>query len=161
MLSKRVAEALNRQVNAELWSAHLYLSISLHFSCEGLDGMAAWMRKQYSEEVEHAFKILRYMVERGARPELGEIKPVPTQFGSALEIFTTAYEHELTVSESINGLVDISREDRDKATEIFLGWFITEQVEEESAACSIVEKLKRVGDGAGLFLVDRELGARI
>ncbi|MGL4993830.1 MAG: ferritin [Bacteroidales bacterium] len=161
MLSKRVAEALNTQVNAELWSAHLYLSISLHFSCEGLDGMAAWMRKQYSEEVEHAFKILRYMVERGAKPELSEIKSVPTKFGSALEIFSSVYDHEVLVSESINSLVDISREDKDKATEIFLGWFITEQVEEESTACSIVEKIKRVGDGTGLFLVDRELGARV
>lgn len=160
MLSKRVAEALNNQVNAELWSAHLYLSVSLHFSCEGLDGMAAWMRKQYSEEVEHAFKILRYMVERGARPQLSEVKRVPTTFDAPLAIFESVLEHETKVSETINELVDVAREERDKATEIFLGWFVSEQVEEESSARSIVEKLKRVGDGSGLYLVDREMGSR-
>ena len=160
MLKKRVEKALNTQANAELWSAHLYLSMSLQFSAEGLGGFAQWMRKQYSEEVEHAFKIMRFMVERGCKPTLSEIKDIPVEFGSTIEVFEHALEHEQKVTDSIDKLVDLIREENDKATEYALQWFVTEQVEEESTLIGIVETLKRIGDGAGLYMFDKELAMR-
>lgn len=160
MLKKRVEKALNIQANAEMWSAHLYLSMSLQLSAEGLGGFAQWMRVQYQEEVQHAFKILRFLVERGGKPTLSDIKDIPVDFGSTVEIFELALEHEKLVTDSIDKLVDLIREENDKATEYALQWFVTEQVEEEATLVGIIEKLKRIGDGAGLYILDKELAAR-
>ena len=115
---------------------------------------------EYQEEVQHAFKIMRFMVERGAKPILSEIKDIPVDFGSPVEVFEFALEHETKVTENIDKLVDLIREENDKATEYALQWFVTEQIEEESTLVGIIEKLKRIGDGAGLYLLDKELAAR-
>ncbi len=160
MLKKRVEKALNTQANAEMWSAHLYLSMSLQLSAEGLGGFAQWMRIQYQEEVQHAFKIMRFLVERGGKPTLSDIKDIPVDFGSTVEIFELALEHEKKVTDNIDKLVDLIREENDKATEYALQWFVTEQVEEEATLVGIIEKLKRIGDGAGLYMLDKELAAR-
>ena len=101
------------------------------------------------------------MVERGAKPTLSEIKDIPVEFGSTVELFEHALEHEVVVTESIDKLVDLIREENDKATEYALQWFVTEQVEEESTLIGIIEKLKRLGDGSGLYLLDKEMGARM
>ncbi len=161
MLSPNIQEALNRQVNAELYSSYLYLSMVAHLESENLRGMAQWMRVQAGEETIHGMKIYDYIIERGGRVTLTQIDAPKTKWASPLKLFEDAYAHEQKVTAMINGLMDLVIAEKDHAGHDFLEWFVTEQVEEESAAQAVVEQLKLVGDsGVGLYMIDQQLGQR-
>jgi len=161
MLSKTMQDALNGQINAELYSSYLYLSMSACFEAVNMPGMAGWMRVQAEEEKMHAMKIFDFIVDRGGRVTLTAIDTPPAEWKSPLTAFQAAHEHEQKVTGLINDLVALARKENDPATEIFLQWFVTEQVEEEKTADEIVQKLKMVGDQpVPLYMLDKELGAR-
>ena len=162
MLSEKMTEALNQQVNEELFSAYLYLSMSAHFDHQNLKGTASWFRVQTQEEMVHAMKLFDFITERGGAVNLKQIKGPDTEWESPLAAYEAAYKHECYISSCINTLVDLARAEGDHATENFLQWFVTEQVEEEASADGVVQQLKLAGDqGPGLFMVDRELGTRV
>lgn len=161
MLSKKIQEALNKQINAEMYSAYLYLAMSVYFEGQGLKGSAGWMRAQYEEEMVHAFKIFDFVHERGGEVELDAIAKPEPKLESPLGVFQEALEHERKVTGMINGLVTLAMDEHDFATNSFLQWFVDEQVEEESSVDEIVQQLTWVGDSKnGLFMVDRQLGER-
>ena len=162
MLSENMQEALNTQINKELYSAYLYLSMAAYCESINLKGFASWMIVQVQEEVSHARKLFDFVNERGGRVTLQPIDRPPTEWESPLAVFEHVYEHEQLVTSLINGLVKLARQEDDYATEAALQWFVTEQVEEEASANEVVEKLKLAGDrGGGLFMLDQELGARV
>lgn len=158
-LSRKLSDALNEQVLAEMWSSNLYMSMYIHFTQIGLDGCAHWMKKQSLEELDHAYKLIDYSVRRGGQVKLDQINVVPTAFGSPLEVFEHVYTHEVHVSELIDKLVDVAHAENDKATQDFLWSFVREQVEEEAAAKSIVEKLKMYGEHH-IAIMDHQLSKR-
>jgi ferritin len=161
MIGKKMQDALNGQVTAEFYSAHLYLSMSAYLESIDLPGFANWMRIQYQEETAHAEKILDYVIERDGRSIVDGFDSPPVEWKSVLDIFESAYAHEQKVTGLINDLVDIALSEKDHATHIFLQWFVNEQVEEEASVKTIVQQLKLLGDSrAGLFQMDRELGQR-
>ncbi len=160
-ITQKVEQEINRQINAELYSAYLYLSMSAWFEGKNLSGFAHWMRVQAKEEEAHALKLYHYLFNRGGQVELEAIQKPKKQWSSALEVFEEAYKHEQKVTGLINNLVDVACSQSDKATEQFLTWFIDEQVEEEASADQIVQKLKLVKDSStGLLMLDNNLGAR-
>jgi ferritin len=162
MLSKKMQTSLNKQVVAEIYSAYIYLSMSAYFHSLNLEGHAKWMRVQALEEVTHGMRIFDYVNERGGRVLVGAIDKPATNWASPRAAFEAAYRHEQKVTGMINNLVDLAIKERDHATENFLQWFVSEQVEEEASADEVVQKLKLVGkDGGGLFMVDQELGQRV
>jgi len=162
MISEKLQEALNNQINEELFSSYLYLSMSSFFQESDLPGFATWMRVQAQEELTHAMKIFDFIVERGGSVNLKAVKEPVHEWNSPLAAFEAAYDHERHITGCIDDLVDLAREHRDHATEIFLQWFVTEQVEEEASADEIVKKLRMIdGSKNGLFMIDRELGARV
>ncbi len=162
MLSDKMAEALNGQINKEMYSAYLYLSMSAYTEFIGLKGFANWFYIQYQEEMEHAMRIYEYIQEQGSQVKLTAIKEPPTEFGSPLEMFEQTLEHEKYVTQSIHDLVELAIEQKDHATQIFLQWFVTEQVEEEANDNEIIDKLKLTGkEGGGLFMINKELSARV
>ena len=161
MISERMQTAINDQVNAELWSSYLYLSMSSDLNDKGLGGFASWMKTQAQEELYHAIKLYDFVLERGGRAIMKPIDGPKTEWPSALAIFEEAYAHEIKVTGMINNLVNMAIEEKDHATNIFLQWFVEEQVEEEASADEIVQKLKLIGDGGnGLFMLDKDVGAR-
>ncbi len=161
MIDEKMQEALNKQLNAELYSSYLYLSMSAYFHSVNLGGFANWMRVQAQEELAHALKFYDYVNERGGRVVLQPVDEPPSEWDSPLATFEHVYEHEQKVTGLINKLVDLAVEARDHATNNFLQWFVSEQVEEEASADEVVQKLKLVGDDAsGLFMIDRELAQR-
>ncbi|MFH1739327.1 MAG: ferritin [bacterium] len=161
MIDKKMQNALNKQVNAELYSAYIYLSMSADFVSKNFLGFANWMRVQAQEELMHAMKIYDYVHERGGHVVLQAVEAPPTEWPSLLAAFEAAYEHEQKVTGMINKLVDQAISLSDHATNIFLQWFVSEQVEEEASVSEAVEHLKLVGDArGGLFMLDRELGSR-
>jgi ferritin len=154
-------KALNGQVNAELYSSYLYLSMNAYFKSVNLDGFANWMYAQAQEELMHAMKIYDFINQRGGRTLLAAIEAPPDQWDSPLAVFEDTLKHEKKVTGLINGLVDIAMEERDHATQIFLQWFVTEQIEEEESVGNVLEQLKLLGDAKqGLFMIDRELATR-
>ena len=162
MLDAKMEKALNDQIVAEMYSAYLYLSMAAYLDGEGLGGFAQWMRAQFQEEQSHALKMFNYVGERGGRVRLGAIDAPPSDWNSPLEVFEQTLAHEQMVTGLINKLVDLALEISDHATDNFLRWFVTEQVEEEDSADSIRQQLKLIGDnGQGLLMLDRELGARV
>ncbi len=161
MLSEKMEEALNEQINKEMYSAYLYMAMSAHSKHIGLDGFANWFMVQYQEEMTHAMKIYDYINEQGGKVKLRAIKEPPTEFESPLKMFEATLEHEKFITKSINELMDLAIKENDHATQIFLHWFVTEQIEEEANDNEIIAKLKLVGDGNGLFMLDKELAARI
>ncbi len=162
MLAQKIEEAFNEQVNWELYSGYLYLSMSAYFQSINLTGAASWMRVQTLEEGAHAMKFFDFINERGGRVTLGEIKTPPKEWESPLAAFEDAYEHEQFVTRRINELVDLCIEEKDHASNNFLQWFVSEQVEEEASVDEVVQKLKLAGGrGGGLFMIDRELGQRV
>ncbi|HQQ00256.1 MAG TPA: ferritin [bacterium] len=162
MIDKKMLNAINDQINAEMFSAYLYLSMSAYFENTSLRGFANWMRVQAQEEMVHAMKFFDYVIERGGRAVLKAIEAPADEWASPVAAFEAAYEHEQKVTARINKLVDIAVELRDHATNAFLQWFVTEQVEEEASASEIVDKLKLIGEArGGLFMMDRELAARV
>ncbi len=162
VLSDKMVEALNTQLNKELYSAYLYLSMSAYSTFKGFRGFANWFMVQYQEEMIHAMKIYNYVNSQGGQIRLLAITQPPTEFGSPLQIFEKTLEHERFVTKSINGLIDLASQEKDHATTIFLQWFVTEQIEEEANDNDIISRLKLVGsDGNGLLMLDKELGARV
>ena len=161
MLSDKMQNALNEQINAEIWSAYLYLSMSAYFEDQNLPGFANWMKNQWSEELSHAMKMFDYVNERGGRVVLKAIDKVQTEWKDAVDVFTDTLDHERKVSSLINKLVDIAISESDHATNNFLQWFVAEQVEEESTAENLLQQLKMIdGFGHGMLMLDRELSQR-
>lgn len=161
MITKKLQEAFNVQITAEMWSSNLYLSMSYYFAQQGFDGFAEWMKKQSQEELEHAYKLADYLTRRGGIVKIDKIDVVPQGWGSALEVFEEVYKHECRVSAMIDNLVDVARAENDKATEEFLMWFVREQVEEEETAQGIVDKIKMAGENpSALLFIDGKLAAR-
>lgn len=161
MLSEKMQKALNDQINAEIWSAYLYLSMSAYFESENLPGFANWMKIQWQEELSHASKFFDYINERGGRVLLQPISAVDSVWKDPLEVIETTFKHEQHVSSLINELVNIAMDERDHATNNMLQWFIAEQVEEEASVEGLVQQLKLInGFGHGILMLDRELGQR-
>lgn len=161
MININVEKAINKQINAELYSAYLYLSMSAYFEEQSLEGMAGWMRAQFEEEQAHAFKFFDYINERGGRVTLEAIEKPQESWDSVKSVFEDTLAHERLVTEMINDIMDIAIEEKDHATKSFLQYYIDEQVEEEATAEGILSKVVRIGDnGNGLMMLDRELGAR-
>ncbi|WP_292460682.1 ferritin [Methanothermococcus sp.] len=161
VVKDKVLKALNEQINKELFSAYLYLSMSAYAESIGLKGFAQWLKVQYQEELDHAMKFYNYIIERGGKIELESINKPKNEWSSILEVFEDGYEHEKFISESINNLMDLAVSEKDYATMNMLQWFIDEQVEEESSFLEIVDKLKLLdGDKRGLFMLDKDLGQR-
>jgi ferritin len=161
LLGNTVEEAMNEQIKNELFSAYQYLSMAAYCESENLPGFAQWMRAQAREETEHAMKFYDFILERNGRIVLRGIDGPLVEFGSPLEVFARALEHEQEVTAMINDLYGLAVRENDYASQTFLQWFVTEQVEEEKNAGDVVETLKMVGDKSeALFLLDRELGQR-
>ena len=161
MLGKVVQDAMNEQIKNELYSAYQYLSMAAYCESVNLPGFARWMRIQAREETEHAMKFYDFILDRNGRVVLQAIEGPVVDFGSPLEVFEQALEHEQRVTAMINDLYALAVKENDYASQTFLQWFVTEQVEEEKNARDVVETLKMVGDRSeALFLLDRELGRR-
>lgn len=162
MLSERMVQELNKQLNAELYSAYLYLAMAAYFHANNLDGFANWMMVQNQEETMHAMKFYHFINERGGRVQLDTIAKPEGEWTSPLDVFEATLRHEEKVTGLINHLVDVAIAERDHATNAFLQWFITEQVEEEAAADNIIQNLKLAGSNPqALLMLDRELGTRV
>lgn len=161
MLSERMQKALNDQLNAELYSGYLYLSMNAYFKSINLDGFANWMAAQAQEEVTHAMKFYDFINQRGGRVVLAAIDTPPADWESPLAVFEQTLAHECKVTDLINRLVDLANDEKDHATQVFLQWFVTEQVEEEESVGGVLEQLKLMGEAqGGLFMIDRELAQR-
>ena len=161
MLSNKLHQAINAQINAELWSAYLYLSMSMDAEAKGLKGVANWFYVQYLEEQDHARIFMNYLNSRDAKVVLLPIDEVPTEWGSVLAMFKQTLEHEKKVTALINNLAFIANEDRDFASVNRLVWFIDEQVEEEESAREMIAAVEAVeGNKYGMYMLDKELAAR-
>ena len=161
MFEKKMENALNQQVNAELWSAYLYLSMSCDMDNKGYKGFASWFALQAKEEFEHATRFMKYLGARGGKVSLLQIDPVAQEWASPIDAFNETLQHEKVITDSIHKLMDMAVELNDYATQNMLKWFVDEQVEEEGTAHAIVEKLERIKDiPAGLYMLDKELGGR-
>jgi len=162
MISKKAVEALNEQINAELYSAYLYLSMEAYFESVSLAGFANWMRIQTQEELMHAMKIYDFVIERDGKVLLKAIEQPQRAWESPLATFEAVYKHEQKVTGLINDLVNLAIEEKDHATNTFLQWFVSEQVEEEKNACDIVGKLKLIKDSPqALFMMDEQMAQRV
>lgn len=161
MISQTLEKAINDQVNAEFWSAYLYLSMSNHFAHEGYNGIANWFRVQFQEEQAHAQIFINYLLARDGKVTLQPIAAVDTEWESPAAAFAATLAHEQKVTALINNLNSIAVDEKDFATQTQLQWFITEQVEEEETARDYIDTLKKIGDnGYGLYMFDKELAAR-
>lgn len=162
MLNKKIEDAINNQINAELWSAYLYLSMSLDCASKGLQGAANWFEIQYQEEQAHAMKFKNYIISRGGKAKLQPIAEVQTEWALLLDIFKDTLVHEQHVTALLNNIYMIALDEKDVATQSMLKWFIDEQVEEEENATSMIDALKMIGDnGYGLYMLDKELATRV
>jgi ferritin len=161
MLNEKMQEALNGQMNAELYSSYLYLSMASYFEDSDLSGFGSWMKVQAQEELYHGLKFYDYINGRGGRAIMAPIEGPATEWESPLAAFETVLAHEQKVTGLINGLVDLSIELKDHATNNFLQWFVAEQVEEEASASEVLNKLKLIrGEGQGMLMLDTELAGR-
>jgi len=161
MLNSKIQDAFNEQLNEELFSSYLYLSMAAYFEAQNLTGMAHWMRLQHAEEHEHGMKFFDFINNRGGRVMLAKIKEPKTNWESPLDAFEDACGHEAKVTGLINRLVELSQAEKDPAAGTFLQWFVTEQVEEEATVQAIKDNLKLAGGNTvALFMIDRELGQR-
>lgn len=162
MIKKEVLDALNEQINAESYSAYMYLSMAAYFENMGLSGFANWMKVQYQEESAHSLKFFNYVTERGGKVMLKAIDQVPVDFNGIVDVYEKTLAHENLVTDLINNLMNIAVKASDHATQSFLKWFIDEQVEEEANVEKILATLKLInGQGNGLFMMDRELSQRV
>ena len=161
MMSKKMADAINEQINAEFYSAFLYLSMATKLDDMTFAGFANWMKVQYEEEVFHAMKFVNHMAERGERVVLKEIDAPETEWEGPHSMWEAAYEHEVKVTGMINDLMRIAVDENDFASQQFLQWYVEEQVEEEDNTSTIRDKIAMVQDMAGgLYMLDQELAAR-
>ena len=157
--TQAMQDAINEQVNREMWSAHLYLSMSAHFANEGLKGFSSWFYKQYKEEIAHAEDMMKYILTRGGKVEVRAVDAVPTTFESTLAIVEQVYEHECYVSSCIEELVRVASKEQDMASQDFFWKYIREQVEEEETASDLVQRVRMAQDKY-LYQLDKELGER-
>ena len=161
MLSEKMENALNGQLNAEMYSGYMYLSMNAYFKSINLDGFANWMHYQAQEELTHAMKFYDFIISRGGRVKLAEIDAPPNTWDSPLAVFEATLKHEQKVTGLINDLVEMALAEHDHASNIFLQWFVSEQVEEEENVGGVLEQLKLMGEAkGGLFMMDRELAKR-
>ncbi|MDD5455818.1 MAG: ferritin [Candidatus Margulisbacteria bacterium] len=161
MIDKKIQKAINEQINAEMYSAYLYLSMAAYFDHNNLKGFSSWMRVQAMEELTHAKRFYAFLVDRGGRVKLAAIDTPPAEWNNPLDVFTEAAKHEQKVTKLINGLVDMAIELHDHAANTFLQWFVNEQVEEEASVEEVIQSLKLVDNQAsGWFLIDKDLAAR-
>ena len=161
MLNPKVQDAINEQINAELYSAYLYLSMAQYFEAEGLAGFANWFKIQFQEEQAHATIFMNYVNQRGGRVMLKAIDAVPTTWDSPMEVFRATLEHEQKGTALINSLYTLAMQEEDYATRDRLNWFVGEQVEEEDNCRALIDKLRLIGDnGMGLYMLNTELAAR-
>ncbi len=161
MLSEKVLAELNRQMNREFYSSYLYMGLAVYFRKQNWNGFAHWMDVQAKEEFEHAMKFYHYIFERDGVPEWDAVEKPPSDWDSPLAAFEAALSHEMKITSHINDLVKMAREEGDYATEAFLQWFVTEQVEEEASVREIIHHIKQAPDSPShLFLLDRHLAQR-
>ena len=161
-IKQSLEKAINEQINAELYSAYLYMSMSAYFHTLNLKGFANWMNVQAKEEFMHAKMFYDYIVDRSGVVQLKMIDAPPVKWDSPEHVFEDAYKHEQYVTDRINKLADLAMSEKDHATLAMLQWFITEQVEEEANSSGVLEQIRLSGkDGSGLFLIDKDLAARV
>jgi ferritin len=161
MIKEKILKILNKQINEELYSSYLYLSMSNFFSSLNLDGFAKWMRMQSQEEYGHGMKIYDYILQRNGKATLAKIETPKAVWKSPLDAFQETLRHEQHISSCVNNVVNLAIQDKDHATTQFFQWFISEQVEEEANVINILEKMKMIGDHkSGIFMLDREMGKR-
>lgn len=161
MLHKKMTQALNGQINKEMYSAYLYMAMSAHANSIGLKGFANWFMVQYHEEMYHAMKMYEYVQRQGEDVVLKQIETPPATFKSPLDMFEQTLAHEQYITKSINELMELAIEKKDHATQIFLEWYVTEQVEEEDNDNDIIAQLKLIKDHPqALLMLDRELAGR-
>ncbi len=161
MISDKMTEATNEQINAELYSAYLYFAMSNWAAHAGFSGSAKWLAMQGAEELTHAQRFMDYLNRVGARVTLAAIDAPPKDYPSLKSVFEKVLEHEQMVTKRIHKLTEQAKAEKDYATEIVLQWFVTEQIEEEESVNNILAKLSLIGNAAGgLFMIDRELGMR-
>jgi ferritin len=161
MISQSLTDALNEQLKQELYSSYLYLAMSAYCDSQNLPGFAHWLRLQANEEQAHAMKFYDFILDRDGRVQLQPLQQPPRDFGTPISLFEQVLGHEQEITSLIEQLYRKAASDQDHATQIFLEWFISEQVEEEKTASQLLETLKMAGDSKlGLLMLDRELGAR-
>jgi ferritin len=161
MISKKTADAVNGQINKEIYSAYLYLAMAAGAEEQGFKGAAVWLKVQYHEEMVHAMKFYEYLMDHGAAVQLAAVSGPPAKFASLLDIFDKTLAHEKIVTKSINDLMELAIAEKDHATRALLDWYVTEQVEEEKNAAEILQTLKMIGSNtSALYLYDKELGTR-
>jgi ferritin len=161
MISKKMQDALNKQINEEMFSFYLYLAMSADFQTKNLTGSGAWMNAQSKEEMAHAKKFFHFIIERGGEIELLPIAKPQKSWKTPLDAFKDAEKHEKHITKCIHDLVDLAIKEKDYATQNLLQWFVNEQVEEEASVGEVVAKLEMVADSKnGMYMIDRELGAR-
>ena len=162
MISKRIEEELNKQINAEFYSSYLYLSMAAWFDSQNLAGFSNWMNIQAQEEWAHGLKIFNFVNERGGKVTLDKIDAPETEWKDIIHVYEEVLAHEQKVTGLINKLSDVAIEESDHATKNFLQWFVDEQVEEEASVDNVLQQLKMIeGKGTGLFLLDREMQTRV
>ncbi len=159
MISKKLQDALNEQIVAEIYSANLYLSMSFYMEKEGFDGFSTWMKKQSAEEMDHAYQMASFIIKRGGEAVINQIPAVKQKWTTPLEAFEDTYKHECHVSQLIDKLLELAISEHDNASQDFLWQFVREQVEEEATASGIVDRIKRMGDSA-IFNLDQQYGSR-
>ncbi len=161
MISQRIQEAINTQINREQYSAQLYVAMSAHCEAKSFRGFAHWLRVQAQEETLHAMKLVTFLLDRGGRLELKAIAAPPKEFGTITEVFGKILEHEREITGTINALFELSRAEKDYPSEITLQWYVTEQVEEEANVGQILDQLRAVGEqGGGIWYLDSKMGKR-
>ena len=162
MFNKKMEKSFNEQINEELYSAYLYLSMVAYFESTNLPGFANWMRVQTQEEIVHAMKFYDYINQRNGRVVLTALADPQIEWKSPMDAFEAAYKHELHITDKINELVNLAIEEKDHAANMFLQWFVNEQVEEEKNPSDIIQKLKLIKNSSeGLYMLDKELATRV
>lgn len=162
MINEKIQQAFNEQINHEIGSAYIYLSMASYFHSQNLDGMASWMKEQAKEEMAHAMKLFDHIIDRDGNVVLGAIEKPKTQWSTPLDAWKDAYKHEQFITGRINTLLKLSNAETDFASGPLLNWFVSEQIEEEAQTLKIVQQLEMVGSsGAGLIMLDKQLGKRV
>jgi len=162
MSSKKMVDALNKQINEELFSSYLYLSMAAYFEAKNLKGFSNWMMVQQKEEMDHAMKFYNYINSVGGKVKLHALAEPPSEWNSPLHAFEETLKHEQHITKCINYLVDLAEQEKDRATFNVLQWYVDEQIEEEENDNDIINKLKLVGEnGNGMFMLDKELAQRV
>ena len=160
-MKKNVESAINKQIQAEFYSAYMYLAMAAYFDSSDLPGMANWMKIQAQEEITHGMKFYQFLVDRGATPVMEALQKPTATYASPLAVFKAALKHEQLVTSLIHNLYELAVKEKDYAFQSFLKWYIDEQVEEEANATEMIDKIKLAGEkGPGLFMLDKELAAR-